>query len=187
MVVLDNYSNIARLQAVPIWIDESSREIAKREKKKILEGTRGGGLGERQEKSLLVYFSSLQSRCAVSQPSRLTRKGLFAVYNIAFTGLNRTLNKIFLTVAETARSFAMWDEDAVRPSGGQKERKWNEYCSRTCIKRSPSITVSGLLPNPENYFITVILTSIKRSRSSFTYSQRKEYDSNVVTNSVLGT
>ena len=30
--------------------------------------------------SLLVYFSSLQSRYAVSAPSRLTRKGLLAVY-----------------------------------------------------------------------------------------------------------
>ena len=49
-----------RLQAVPFWIVERSREIAKREK---LEQTSGGGLG-----SLLVYFSSLQSCCAVNAP-----------------------------------------------------------------------------------------------------------------------
>ena len=30
--------------------------------------------------SLLIYLSSLQSRCAVSASSRLTRKGLLAVY-----------------------------------------------------------------------------------------------------------
>ena len=52
-----------RLQAVPFWIVVRSREIAEREKT---------GANE----SLLGYFSSLQSRCAVSSPSRLTRKGL---------------------------------------------------------------------------------------------------------------
>ena len=61
----------ARLQAVPFWIVERSRGIAEREKKKKKQ-ERTSGMG-------LVYFSSLQSRCAMSTPSRLTRKGLLAV------------------------------------------------------------------------------------------------------------
>ena len=60
-----------RLQAVPFWIVERSREIAEREKT---------GANERMGTwGLLVYFFSLQSRYAVSAPSRLTRKGLLAV------------------------------------------------------------------------------------------------------------
>ena len=57
-----------RLQAVPFWIVERAREIAEHEKT---------GANERRG----AYFSSLQSRCAVSAPSRLTRKGLLAVYH----------------------------------------------------------------------------------------------------------
>ena len=71
-----------RLQAVPFWIVEKSRKIAKREKAGAKE--RKGAWGEAEKRSLLqsllVYFSSLQSRCAVSAPSRLTRKGLLAVH-----------------------------------------------------------------------------------------------------------
>ena len=75
-----------RLHAVPFWIVKWSREIAEREKNwsERAEGALGLG-GKKWERkarlsqSLLVYFSSLQSRCAVSAPSRLTRKGLLAV------------------------------------------------------------------------------------------------------------
>ena len=42
--------SLPRLQAVPFWIVERSREIAEREKKKKLERTSGRGLGERQKK-----------------------------------------------------------------------------------------------------------------------------------------
>ena len=57
-------ATFSRLQAVPFSIVGRSREKT--------------GAKERTG-SLLVYFSSLQSRCAVSAPSRLTRKGLLAV------------------------------------------------------------------------------------------------------------
>ena len=79
-----------RKKTVKPWIVERSREIAERDKK--LERTSGRGLGERRkgertgEESLLVYFSSLQSRCDMSTPSRLTRKGLLAVYTQSFLG-----------------------------------------------------------------------------------------------------
>ena len=75
---------ILRLQAVPFWLVERSRE-----KTGATNARRGAG-GEARKRgkemsfppfpqSLLVYFSSLQSRCAVSAPSRLNRKGLLAV------------------------------------------------------------------------------------------------------------
>ena len=51
---------LIRLQVVPFWIVERAREPSA----KKLERTSGGGPGERR--SLLVYFSSLQSRRAVS-------------------------------------------------------------------------------------------------------------------------
>ena len=51
----------SRLQAVPFWIVERSREIAERKKTGV-------------SSSLF-----LQSRCAVSAPFRLTRKGLLGV------------------------------------------------------------------------------------------------------------
>ena len=54
------HGRLPRLQAVPFWIVKRSREKAEREK--------------------TGYFSSLQSRCAVSAPSRQTRRGLLAVY-----------------------------------------------------------------------------------------------------------
>ena len=67
-----------RLQAVPFWIVERSCEIAEREN--TGENERRGAWGEagKRGKSLLVYFTSLQSPCAVSAPSQLTRKGLLA-------------------------------------------------------------------------------------------------------------
>ena len=67
-----------RLQGVPYWIVKRSRKIAEREN--TGENERRGAWGEagKRGKSLLVYFTSLQSRCAVSAPSRLTRKGLLA-------------------------------------------------------------------------------------------------------------
>ena len=53
---------LPRLQAVPFWIVERSREIAEREKTGSNE--RRGSCGEAPlPKSVLVYFSSLQSRC----------------------------------------------------------------------------------------------------------------------------
>ena len=74
-----------RLTASSPFLD--SREVArnsrarkkkkKKKKKKTGANERKGAWGE---ESLLVYFSSLQSRCAMSTPSRLTRKGLLAVY-----------------------------------------------------------------------------------------------------------
>ena len=51
-----------RLQAVPFWIVERSREIAKRKKKKKkLERTSGGGLGER-------LFSFVSPRSSLAHP-----------------------------------------------------------------------------------------------------------------------
>ena len=49
-----------RLQAVPFWIVDRSREITEIENTGANE--RKGSWGE----SLLVYFSSLQSRCAAT-------------------------------------------------------------------------------------------------------------------------
>ena len=53
-----------RLQAVPFWIVERSHEIAEREKTGANErrGTWGEAGKRGKEKSLLVFFSSLQSR-----------------------------------------------------------------------------------------------------------------------------
>lgn len=85
--------------------------------------------------------------------------------------------------------------------GDEKERGWNEYYSRNCIKRSPFIKQSVVKSRKLHPLITVILTSVKRSRSPLLIpnvllllsgpvldsSFIKENHSSVVTNSLPGT
>ena len=85
-----NFLIFRRLLAVPFWIVERAREIAERK----TGANERRGLGERREKgkkkqSLLVFFSSLQFFARLFRaPSRLSRKGLLAVYIFRYEKVN---------------------------------------------------------------------------------------------------